>query len=484
MSEADVRAALKADADLDRARTRLEAGAVTVAAAYLPGVSDRVTIAGDPLEPGATVACAGPTTLDLPGLGRLTLRPGGDAAAAAREAAAAEAALRAILAPSGAQDVAALAAIAERRGAAEARAATARAELAGLAPRGTAPLEVEIAQARRDAVGADPDGADPVAAAEAETAARAGLEAAEHARAAAHEARLAAMHADAAAEDKLDAAERELATASDEAAALPARAGLAERLDGRREAVAVADRRAEDLGRAMPDAAAAATALAQAKAAQHEAEERRHRLETRAADLDARIATRADEGVEERRDEIADRLAEAEVRAVGYAAEARALIRLLAALSGARTAARERYLAPVTDELAPLLAMVLDGAEVRMHPTRLMPEALARDGVEEDLAGLSGGTREQIAILTRLAFARLLARSVRATPVILDDALVFADDDRFERLFAAISELSAEVQIIVLTCRERRFARLPAIRPRLLLAASASPLSLGAAQNP
>jgi uncharacterized protein YhaN len=51
-----------------------------------------------------------------------------------------------------------------------------------------------------------------------------------------------------------------------------------------------------------------------------------------------------------------------------------------------------------------------------------MPETLARDGGEEDLAGLSGGTREQIAMLTRLAFARLLARAVRATPVILDDA--------------------------------------------------------------
>ena len=197
------------------------------------------------------------------------------------------------------------------------------------------------------------------------------------------------------------------------------------------------DRRRSSAGR-CPTPPPPRPALAQAKAAARAtAEARRHRLETRDAELGARIATRADEGVEERRDEIAGRLEEAEARAAGYAAEARALARLRAALATARTAARERYLAPVADELAPLLGLVLDGAELRLHPTRLLPETLARDGVEEDLAQLSGGTREQIAILTRLAFARLLARSGRATPVILDDALVFADDARFARMLDA-----------------------------------------------
>ncbi len=259
-----------------------------------------------------------------------------------------------------------------------------------------------------------------------------------------------------------------------EVAALAARADLAERLDALHDATAAADRTADDLARAMPDAAAAEAGLAQAKAAVRAAEEQRHRLETRDAELGARIATRADEGVEERRDETAGRLEEAEARAAGYAAEASALTRLRAALATARTAARERYLAPVADELAPLLGLVLDGAELRLHPTRLLPETLARAGVDEDLAQLSGGTREQIALLTRLAFARLLARSGRATPVILDDALVFADDIRFERMLAAVSAVAAEVQIIVLTCRERAFTDLPATRPMLSLADTAA----------
>ena len=70
---------------------------------------------------------------------------------------------------------------------------------------------------------------------------------------------------------------------------------------------------------------------------------------------------------------------------------------------------------------------------------------------------LSGGTREQIAFLVRLAFAHMLAASGRHAPVILDDALVYTDDDRIERMFDALHRQAGEVQIIVLSCRQRAF---------------------------
>ncbi len=61
---------------------------------------------------------------------------------------------------------------------------------------------------------------------------------------------------------------------------------------------------------------------------------------------------------------------------------------------------------------------------------------------------------------TRLAFARLFARSGRPVPVILDDALVHSDDDRIEAMFTALHRVAQEQQIIVLTCRQRAFAPL------------------------
>ena len=68
--------------------------------------------------------------------------------------------------------------------------------------------------------------------------------------------------------------------------------------------------------------------------------------------------------------------------------------------------------------------------------------------------------REQLAILTRLAFARLLAKSGNPVPVILDDALVYSDDVRIERMFDALHRQANDLQILVFSCRQRAFERL------------------------
>ena len=73
---------------------------------------------------------------------------------------------------------------------------------------------------------------------------------------------------------------------------------------------------------------------------------------------------------------------------------------------------------------------------------------------------LSGGTREQLTILTRLAFARLAQRQGASAPVILDDALIYSDDDRIEKMFDAIQRQAKDLQIIAFTCRQRAFSRL------------------------
>jgi uncharacterized protein YhaN len=82
--------------------------------------------------------------------------------------------------------------------------------------------------------------------------------------------------------------------------------------------------------------------------------------------------------------------------------------------------------------------------------------------MEEDFTRLSDGTQEQIAVLTRLAFAELLLDQGRPATVILDDALVFSDDERIERMFNIMTRAAERLQIIVLTCRKRLFTRLGA----------------------
>ena len=57
----------------------------------------------------------------------------------------------------------------------------------------------------------------------------------------------------------------------------------------------------------------------------------------------------------------------------------------------------------------------------------------------------------------RLAFGRLLAERGQPAPVVLDDALVFSDDERIERMFDVLTQAAEKQQVIVLTCRSRAF---------------------------
>ena len=91
---------------------------------------------------------------------------------------------------------------------------------------------------------------------------------------------------------------------------------------------------------------------------------------------------------------------------------------------------------------------------------RFAVTGLTRDGRDESFDILSAGTQEQIAVLVRLAFADLLREQGRPAPVILDDALVFSDDERIERMFDILSAAAERMQIVVLTCRTGLFGRL------------------------
>ncbi|MEZ5776306.1 MAG: hypothetical protein R3D33_16835 [Hyphomicrobiaceae bacterium] len=146
-----------------------------------------------------------------------------------------------------------------------------------------------------------------------------------------------------------------------------------------------------------------------------------------------------------------------------------AMLRMLAAdFDAVRQEWRSRLDQPVVARLEPYLAMVLPEATIRLGPDALVPAGLVRAGREEALTRLSEGTREQIAILVRLGFARLYAERGHALPVILDDALVYSDDARIEKMFDALERAAGLHQVIVLTCRLKAFERLGGTRLSLV----------------
>lgn len=143
--------------------------------------------------------------------------------------------------------------------------------------------------------------------------------------------------------------------------------------------------------------------------------------------------------------------------------EADTLALLLKVLKEAQQDAARRYLAPVTRRIEPYVRRLLPSASLSFGED-LKPRLLTRAGREEAAEMLSKGTQEQIAILTRLAFADLLIDKGQPASLVLDDALVFADDDRFDTMMEILAEASGRMQVLVLSCRASAYRAMAATR--------------------
>ena len=149
-------------------------------------------------------------------------------------------------------------------------------------------------------------------------------------------------------------------------------------------------------------------------------------------------------------------LAEAECRRLKRRADAIMLLR--STLQTAERKAKEQYLLPVTDRIRPYLEILLPGTELTLTES-MEVIGLKRKGVEEPFSSLSLGTREQIAVIVRLAFADLLHAQGQPAAVVLDDAIAYADAERLDRMLLVLRRAAQRSQILVLTCRERDYER-------------------------
>lgn len=150
-------------------------------------------------------------------------------------------------------------------------------------------------------------------------------------------------------------------------------------------------------------------------------------------------------------------LERAEAQKARLSHEAVALTLLHETLVEEEQAARETFLRPVRDRVEPYLKRFFPGSELVLDDQTLEITHLRRSGQDEPYQRLSIGTREQLAVLARLAFADLLSEHGKQSPIILDDALVFSDDRRFEEMQRILDRAAERLQIILLTCHERAY---------------------------
>ena len=152
-------------------------------------------------------------------------------------------------------------------------------------------------------------------------------------------------------------------------------------------------------------------------------------------------------------------LALARVRLRTVEQDANAIRVLHVTLVSAERDANEVFLQPVVRRVQPYLNRVLPGARVELG-TDLNVEGLRRDGTVEPFFALSVGVREQLSVITRVSFADMLADEGVHAPIILDDALVYADGQRFASTLTTLGVAANHHQIIFLTCHEDRYIRL------------------------
>ena len=143
--------------------------------------------------------------------------------------------------------------------------------------------------------------------------------------------------------------------------------------------------------------------------------------------------------------------------------EAEVLDILRTALTDAANEASKTFLVPVTKRAARYIDQLLPGCDLSFDEDLGLASVL-RAGVDESCGDLSRGTQEQLAILTRLAFADLLIEDGAPISLILDDPLVYSDDARLETMTGILEEAATRMQVILLTCRSKAFRHVDANR--------------------
>ncbi len=244
------------------------------------------------------------------------------------------------------------------------------------------------------------------------------------------------------------AAER--ASVSDEELAASADSALrAEQAAGQR-----ATELADALAAASPDAVAAELAEAT-----KEAESLRERYEDAARalrEITIELSVFGSEGRQGKLDAAETELEHAATEHSQIGGRARAAQLLRSVMTRHRDTTRRRYVEPYRAELQRLGRPVFGPSFEVDIDSDLCIRSRTLNGITVPYESLSGGAKEQLGILARLAGAALVAKE-DAVPVVVDDALGFTDPDRLAKMGQLFDSVGTHGQVIVLTCSPDRY---------------------------
>ncbi len=464
---ADVERLRSLAAELEALRIRQQVVATRIRFRLADGA--RVTLAGEALQGEGERMLTSAASIEIPG-GHLEVVPGGDALGAlARDEADARAACDALLQRCGVVTVAdAEARLSGHRQALQDGAQAAR-TLASLAPKGIDALKadrvgllarIEAVQQQMAALPVD----DRAAGDQGMTASLAEVET-RHEIARAQAATIGTQLAQAT-QARLVAHEQH-AAAIREHALLQVRLGAADRQSreqdaGRQLLAARAERQALLASIASKSEAVAGTqpdilrqSVERFRRSADLAERAHHDRELEITRLNGMLQEAGAQGFEEARAALAVRLEATRRRQRELDLRARALHLLLERLEASRRERTRQLRAPLQARIDHYIRLLFPKAALEIGDD-LLPGLLTRPAMQGNESGavseLSHGAREQMGVLTRLAYADLLQEAGRPTLLILDDALVHSDTQRLDRMKRVLFDAAQRHQVLLFTC--------------------------------
>lgn len=233
---------------------------------------------------------------------------------------------------------------------------------------------------------------------------------------------------------------------------------LAASADSALRAEQAADQRVGELAAALAAASPDAVAAELAEATK-EAESLRERYEEAARalrEITIELSVFGSEGRQGKLDTAETEREHAATEHSQIGARARAAKLLRSVMTRHRDTTRRRYVEPYRAELQRLGRPVFGPSFEVDIDSDLCIRSRTLNGITVPYESLSGGAKEQLGILARLAGAALVAKE-DAVPVVVDDALGFTDPDRLAKMGQLFDSVGTHGQVIVLTCSPDRY---------------------------
>lgn len=193
-----------------------------------------------------------------------------------------------------------------------------------------------------------------------------------------------------------------------------------------------------------------------AKGSLQTTQSRRDAVQTEMTEVQTRLKIHGEEGLHEKLHETQTRLERIEAKNKALFRRVLAAKCLFEIMREERDKARRAYVAPLKEKIEHLGRLVFDDSFQVDISEELQIASRTVGGVTVPFDSLSGGTKEQLSLIFRLACSMIVAKD-GGMPLILDDTLGYTDPERLRLMGAVLAKAAKECQIVIFTCVPERY---------------------------